>query len=135
MKVYKFIVPLLLLTSNVFAFDPSASVDAQPRNATCARNYSCIVATQHWAQYINKTGSPKTIFVSYRICPDREECKTDTYRIVVGNGTWHDTKMMTTSVKYHYDYKYALNGDTTIMDENHNVLNTIRRKGMISVHG
>ena len=130
----KFIIASLLSTS-AFALDPMAAVDAQPRNASCMRDYQCIVVTQHWAQYINKTGSPKTIYVTYRICPEREDCLSDTYKIVVGNGTWHDTKMMTTGAKYHYPGPFALYGDTIIKDDSNNVLAIIRRTGKIQVNG
>lgn len=133
MKI-KLLLILLALSANAYAFDTTTGVDAQPRAGNCVRNNYCIVSTSHFASVINTSTTPRIVFVQYTICPQNEECKTDTFRIVVNKGTWHDTKQMSLQARYHYTGDFKLIAQTNILDANHNLLNTVRREGKIQVH-
>ena len=126
---------LLGLTGSIWANNIETGVDAQPRNSSCIRNNGCIVATSHWANVINRSGALKTIYVTYQICPQNEDCRKDTYKVVVQPGTWSDGKIMTLMAKYHYMGDFYLDATTTITDENRIVLSTMTKRGMVQVHG
>ncbi|SRR5690349_24936006 len=131
----KLLLPVFLLATNAYAFDPNAGVDAQPQRASCVRNNYCNVYSSHFASFINKTNTPKIIYVTYGICPQNEECRSDTYQIKVNPGTWHDTKRMSYEAKYHFPGDFRLWATTTIADSSRHALNTIRREAKIQVHG
>lgn len=131
----KVIIPALFLSSSAFAYDPTVGVDVNPRNSSCVKNNGCIVASSHWATVHNTTTQPRTIFVRYTICPQNETCRSDTYRVIVNTGNWQDNKMMSYLAKYHYNGDFYLDAETTVFDEKYNILNTIKRRGKIQVHG
>lgn len=109
-------------------------VDVAPYTTSCIKNNPCIVRSDHYASVINSNMMPKIIYVKYTICPQKEDCAIDTYQIVVNNGTWSDTKTMKLMAKYHYTGDFYLDAETSIFDENHMLLKTLRKRAKIFVN-
>jgi hypothetical protein len=134
MKVISAIV-LSTLSLSAYALDFETGVDASPRSSSCLINSDCIVATSHWGSVINRTATPRYIYISYEICPQNEECKKEKFKVLVRQGTWSDGKIISMKAKYHYYGDFYLDATTTITDEHHKVLSTLTNRGMIQVHG
>lgn len=127
---------ILCVTSlSAFAGDETVGVDVAPRSSGCLKNTPCLVASSHYANVINHTNTPRTIYVKYSICPQNEDCRRDQYKVVVGRGQWQDSKIMQMLAKYHYNGDFFLDAETTVYDENYKILQTIKKRGKIQIHG